>query len=180
MLKYHKKTEKGFTLIELLVVISIIGLLSSIILSSLNGARLRGRIAKRLSDMHQVQIALELYYSANGSYPNSATWRSQCPTWGSFSASNVIPGLVPTYLPSFPSDPMMVIAIDLSCYIYRSDGTDYVFLDHNVPELEGSAPNYASYSVFVDPTRDGGSNACTVDGASFWSWKVSSPGGACW
>jgi prepilin-type N-terminal cleavage/methylation domain-containing protein len=37
--------QKGFTLIELLVVISIISLLSSVVLSSLNSARERARIA---------------------------------------------------------------------------------------------------------------------------------------
>ena len=36
---------KGFTLIELLVVISIISLLSSVVLSSLNAAREKARIA---------------------------------------------------------------------------------------------------------------------------------------
>jgi len=61
--------SKGFTLIELLVVIAIIGILASIILASLNSARQKGRDARRLSDVKQIQLALELYYDANGAYP---------------------------------------------------------------------------------------------------------------
>jgi general secretion pathway protein G len=55
-------TSNGFTLIELLVVISIIGLLSSIILVAMNGARMAARDSRRISDLHQIQIALQLYY----------------------------------------------------------------------------------------------------------------------
>jgi prepilin-type N-terminal cleavage/methylation domain-containing protein len=67
----NKSKKKGFTLIELLVVVAIIGLLSSVMLASLNSARGKARDAKRLSDMHQMQVALELYYNTFGSYPNS-------------------------------------------------------------------------------------------------------------
>jgi len=66
-------SQKGFTLIELLVVISIIALLSSIVLASLNDARAKARDAVRLSDMRQIQTALELYKNTNGIYPISAT-----------------------------------------------------------------------------------------------------------
>ncbi len=59
----------GFTLIELLVVISIIGLLSSVTLSSMAGARMKADDAKRSQELAQVKIALELYLLANNSYP---------------------------------------------------------------------------------------------------------------
>ncbi len=59
---------RGFTLIELLVVIAIIGLLSSVVLSSLNAARMKARDAQRKSDVKQLAIALELDYDKYGSY----------------------------------------------------------------------------------------------------------------
>lgn len=70
MLKYKTK-NKGFTLIELLVVIAVIGILSTIVLASLNAARAKARDARRLSDMHQMQLALDMYNSTFGQYPNS-------------------------------------------------------------------------------------------------------------
>ncbi len=50
----------GFTLIELLVVIAIIGILSSVVLASLNSARQKGRDARRLSDLNQIGNAIAI------------------------------------------------------------------------------------------------------------------------
>ena len=59
--RYTLHPNLGFTLIELLVVIAIIGLLSTIAVVSLNSAREKGRDAKRVADIRQIQTALELY-----------------------------------------------------------------------------------------------------------------------
>ena len=77
----RKKTMQsfsaGFTLIELLVVIAIIGILSSTVLASLNSARSKARDTRRKADMKQLQLALELYYDSNGSYPVGGWFSSE-------------------------------------------------------------------------------------------------------
>lgn len=79
--------RRGFTLIELLVVIAIIGILSAVVLASLNSARAKARDARRVSDLKQIQLANEMYFDENGSY-----------------AANLA-ALSPRYLPSTPADP---------------------------------------------------------------------------
>ena len=94
-----KNKSSGFTLIELLVVISIIGLLSSIVVSSLNGARTKARAARRKADISQLKKAFELYLSNNVTYP----------IFGSAGFGNPLsvlsPQLVPNYMSTLPVDP---------------------------------------------------------------------------
>lgn len=54
-----------------MVVIAIIGLLSTLSILALNQARARARDAKRISDVRQIQTALEMYYNDAGYYPPS-------------------------------------------------------------------------------------------------------------
>jgi len=61
--------SKGFTLIELLVVIFIIGVLASLILSNILGARQRAEDVKRKNDLQEMKTALRLYYNDNQGYP---------------------------------------------------------------------------------------------------------------
>jgi len=65
--KFNRK--RGFTLIELLVVISIISLLSTIVLASLNDARYKARNTQILQGAYELRNAIELFHSDNGYYP---------------------------------------------------------------------------------------------------------------
>ncbi len=60
--------QRGFTLIELLVVIAIIGVLSAVVLASLNTARSKGNDAAVMSDLDGIRTQAQLYY---GDHANS-------------------------------------------------------------------------------------------------------------
>ena len=60
-----KKFNRGFTLIELLVVIAIIGILSSVVLASLNTARGKGADAAIKSSINNARAQAELFYDSN-------------------------------------------------------------------------------------------------------------------
>ncbi len=68
MLK-KKKKQLGFTLIELLVVIAIIGILASVVLVNLSGAREKAKVAISGKQQRRMTIAVELYYDDMGFYP---------------------------------------------------------------------------------------------------------------
>lgn len=55
-------------MVELLVVITIIGILSTVVVVSLNSARVRARDSKRLADVRQIALALEFCYDLNQKY----------------------------------------------------------------------------------------------------------------
>ena len=64
------KINHGFTLIELLVVIAVIGLLSSIVLVSIQGGRAKARDAIRKQNIGQLEKALLLYWDKYGQFPS--------------------------------------------------------------------------------------------------------------
>ncbi|PIS17480.1 MAG: hypothetical protein COT59_00475 [Candidatus Nealsonbacteria bacterium CG09_land_8_20_14_0_10_42_14] len=119
------EAKKGFTLIELLVVIAIIGLLSSIVLVSMQGVRAKARDSVRKQDLRAVQMAFELYQIRYEKYPPEGHWcdssigtqGSGCPVnppqadWGA--TSDLRDLVTEGFLGSIPKDP-----INSSAYYY--------------------------------------------------------------
>lgn len=146
------KTTKGFTLIELLVVIAIIGILSSVVLASLNSARQKGRDAKRISDVKQIQLALELYYDANGKYPNVVS-----------TTTLVTPG----YIAALPQDPVGNTEYSYAAY-YLSGGTASVCSGYHLgASLEGSSNSVLQSDADISTTPTGYGGICTGSNADF-------------
>jgi type II secretion system protein G len=105
---------RGFTLIELLVVIAIIGVLSSVVLASMTGARQRGRDAKRVTEVKTIQLALEMYFDSCREYPAAlaATSTNGCASGTDFG----------DFMSSIPVDPMNTGNF---VYTYRTNGSPY-------------------------------------------------------
>src|SRR3989344_5992879 len=122
--------KRGFTLIEVLVVVAIIGILASIVLASMGGARAKGRDTKRIADIKQLQLALQLYYDGNdGTYPS---------TLSAVQSQNYI-----TTLPTDPTGAYAYVPLPASC---TTACTDYVLaagLETNNTGLNGYAGNFA-------------------------------------
>ncbi len=72
------KFNRGFTLIELLVVIAIIGILSSVVLASLNTARNKGSDAAIKSNLANIRAQAEILYDGAGCYNSTGAVGSSC------------------------------------------------------------------------------------------------------
>jgi prepilin-type N-terminal cleavage/methylation domain-containing protein len=112
------QTKRGFTLIELLVVIAIIGILSSVVLASLGTARQKARDATRISDMKNIQLALELFFDSNQGYPQNtvSTANAHYITGVALNAALVGASL---YLPVMPNDPQVASRAVTEEYVYQ-------------------------------------------------------------
>lgn len=140
---------RGFTLIELLVVIAIIGMLSSMVLASLNSARSKSRDARRASDLHQLQVAIELYASSNGS--------GSFPVTANSTVAGALTVLVPTYMSVLPKDPKGPEDINTG-YRYCADSNGYALLAH--PERAGAywcgimaGNNACNWAQYIGPCK---------------------------
>jgi len=114
MLRRIRK-KKAFTLIELLVVVAIIGLLTSIILVAMGPSRAKARDANRQSDVHQVNLAMEMCYNDE----NCGAGKDQ---YIDTTAGEDKVSVIGSYL-TVPTDP-----IDSGDYVYMwTEGTDQYY-----------------------------------------------------
>ncbi len=127
--------KKGFTLIEILIVVGIIGILASIILVGLGSFRARGRDARRITDLREVQNGLELYYTKYQKYPAVGGGD----TWQSLKSALTNAGIGIT---SVPNDPLYPDSNHPYSYAVTQDLQNYVLKtileDSSNPALKDS------------------------------------------
>lgn len=95
------RNNRGFTLIELLMSIAVIAILSALILGSLNNAKAKSRDTRRLTDLQQINNALELYFSVNASYPAMIATSNPDVSW-----TGALQTALSPYLSPLPLDPV--------------------------------------------------------------------------
>ncbi|OGH18629.1 MAG: hypothetical protein A3F31_01625 [Candidatus Levybacteria bacterium RIFCSPHIGHO2_12_FULL_38_12] len=145
-------TRQGFTLIELLIVITIIGVLASLLMSNFVGVRQRARDSQRKSDLRQIQSALEIYRSDQGSYPGSI------PACGS-ALTSPPPDTSTVYMQKIPCDPL-----NTGEYVYTYTLTSGLY------SLQGCLENYND-SQKDTPNDTSKCTGVTTD----WSYTLTPP-----
>jgi prepilin-type N-terminal cleavage/methylation domain-containing protein len=151
-------SRRAFTLVELLVVIAIIGLLSTVAVVALNGARSGARDAKRKADLLQISKAVMLYWDANGSLPRSpgfwCTYISNTTSgWGAAFQADIAP-----WMSRVPLDPTMHNQV--GDYLYSNNNSSNNFtLCANLEKNTGESFDFSVctgggyYNYCISPNR---------------------------
>ena len=154
--------KRGFTLIELLIVIAIIGILTALITTNLQGARSRARDTRRKSDLRAIEQSLRLYYNDNKRFPAgiAPNWLitgcngTECSWGGPFTTGTTI------YMSLLPTDPSYSTS-NPKRYYYSSPSDDSMLLatslenasDPDIAESQARcASQYTLISSVATPT----------------------------
>jgi general secretion pathway protein G len=124
------KKAKGFTIVELLVVISVIAILLIGLIMAFSGIRASSRDARRISDLKNVQAAVEMYYLGEGhKYPPASTDTigDGVQGWSQLTQALEHPGGTsqpnkPAYMSVVPQDP---VNSGTHIYAYTKTPTSY-------------------------------------------------------
>jgi len=136
-MKYFSN-KKGFTLIELLVVIAIIAILTAIITANFTQSKAKSRDAKRVSDLAQIQLALEMAFDRCNIYPAALDTTTAIATGVCKKLSDGTDYNLGDFISKIPTD------FDNASYAYNtlSSGKDYllgVLLETSSTALKDSA-----------------------------------------
>lgn len=145
--------KKGFTLIELLVVIAIIGILSTIGLVALNGARGKARDTQRISALRQYALAMQSFGDSNsGSLPITcaaapAARASSCAELTTFFGSGTAP--------EDPQGAALVPVTAANCGTWTAAGCYAQAADHSFSNWVPVASTSYYYTVMYASTTTG-------------------------
>lgn len=144
----RKKASSGFTIVELIIVVVVIGILAAITIVSYNGIQQRARDVSLRNEMTRLRDHVEIYHSRHGNYPITtpnpkANWHAaDAQTDDNCTNGSSQADWIPDVEASLPqSNPNTNTGVDdiKGCYIYVSDGTEYVISAWNmlsIPQTE--------------------------------------------
>jgi prepilin-type N-terminal cleavage/methylation domain-containing protein len=148
MLFKSKSQTKAFTLLEILLVVGIIAILAGIVIVAINPSKQIATVrnTQRLSDIKQINSALQQYYINNGSYPNSllGDLTEICDTGALATTTNSdvtcdglidLTVLVPTYLAAIPKDPLATTTAYTGYQVIKGSTSGLISLNAEHSEL---------------------------------------------
>ena len=137
---------RGFTIVELLIVIVVIGILAAITIVAFNGIQSRAKDTSTQNDIKNVQKLVEAYGAINsGQYPSTGglgVVRTDANCYGGTATTDWVPG-VTERLPQSNPNAGKGRGGTTGCYMYASDGTQYVISAWNM--TNGGPQNTTMY-----------------------------------